>query len=883
VKPRLAPKERARTWGTGNGREPGAPGTGRESGAPECDPRLPTKIVMRLIWLRFVILLFLASGGFGENGADAWLRYAPLDPAVAHQYSRLPASLLVLDDSALMKSAQAELVRGVRGMLGRTLRISDGAPTEAVIVLGTVEQIRKLDAGFDLGGDLAGDGYGLVSAHIEGQAALVVTGASDRGVLYGTFALLRKIAQGQSLDAIREVQNPSAPVRWVNHWDNLDGSIERGYAGRSIFFENRRVRGDLTRAAEYARLLASVGINGCDVSNVNADIHILDPDFIPQLARIAEVFRPYGVQLGVAVNVSMPKEVGGVDTFDPLDPQVASWWERKFDEVYRLIPDFGGVVVKADSEGQLGPSFYGRSPADAANVIARALKPHGGIVFYRAFVYNHHLDWNDRKADRARAAYDIFHPLDGKFDDNVIVQIKYGPIDFQVREPASPLFGGLQKTNEAIELQITQEYTGQQRHTVFLIPMWKEVLDFEMAVGGQHTPVKDIVGRRSFHRPLGGYVGVANVGMSTNWLANHLALANLYGFGRLAWDPNTMSKSIVEEWTKLTFGNDPEVVNRVSTIQLESWPAYERYTGVLGLQTLTNITGPHYGPAPESQEHNGWGQWIRADHEGVGMDRTVATGTGFVGQYSPAVQRIYEPLDKTPDDLLLFFHHVPYTYRLHTGKTVIQTIYDSHYDGAAKAQEFVGMWKPLKGHVDDQRYADVLAQLEYQAGHAIVWRDAINDWFHSMSEIADEKGRVGHHPNRIEAEAMELKGYKEFEPASWEGASGGKGVVCSESAQSCSAQTEFDRAAGVYEVDVEYFDVASGVSQYKLFVGDRLVDSWRADQVLPGKEPSADSSVRHRAKRVALRPGDVIRIEGIPDHDERAPLDYIEVTPSTSE
>ncbi len=340
------------------------------------------------------------------------------------------------------------------------------APAEAAIIVGTVEQVRTLDAGFHPPSDLQADAYALISTQIKGQNALVITGATDRAVLYGAFALLRKIAEGESTSALNEVQQPSAPVRWVNQWDNLDGSIERGYAGRSIFFENRSVRPDLTRATEYARLLASVGINGCNVSNVNADLHILDPDFIPQLARIADVFRPYGVQLGVAVNLSMPKQVGGLDTFDPLDPRVADWWKKKFDEVYRQIPDFGGVVVKADSEGQLGPSVYGRNAAEAANVIAKALKPHGGIVFYRAFVYDHHLDWNNLKADRARAAYDIFHPLDGQFDDNVIVQIKYGPIDFQVREPASPLFGGLEKTNEAVELQITQEYTGQQRHTV---------------------------------------------------------------------------------------------------------------------------------------------------------------------------------------------------------------------------------------------------------------------------------------------------------------------------------------------------------------------------------------------------------------------------------
>ncbi|HKN36619.1 MAG TPA: alpha-glucuronidase family glycosyl hydrolase [Terriglobales bacterium] len=835
---------------------------------------------MQRLSFSFGILFLLASAGLAENGAEGWLRYARLDAATASKYSSLPEVVIVLNNSLLVKTAQAELLRGVHGMLDRTLRVSGGVPRNAAIVVGTVNQVRGLEAGFKPGANLRGDAYALICARLGGQKALVITGATDRGVLYGTFTLLSKIARGESVTALNELQKPSAPVRWVNQWDNLDGSIERGYAGRSIFFENRHVRADLTRAAEYARLLASVGINGCNVSNVNADLHILDSDFLPQLARIANVFRPYGIQLGVAVNVSMPKQVGGLDTFDPLDPRVADWWRAKFSEVYREIPDFGGVVVKADSEGQLGPSVYGRSPTGAANAIARALKPHGGMVFYRAFVYSHHLDWSDLKADRARAAYDIFHPLDGKFDDNVIVQIKYGPIDFQVREPASPLFGGLEKTNEAIELQITQEYTGQQRHTVFLVPMWKEILDFDMGVNGQHTPVKDIVAGRSFHRTAGGYVGVANVGLSTNWLANHLAMANLYGFGRLAWNPNLSSQAIAEEWTKLTLGDDPDVVRKATEIQLASWPAYESYTGVLGLQTLTNITGSHYGPAPESQERNGWGQWIRADCDAVGMDRTIATGTGFIGQYSPMVQKIYESLANTPDELVLFFHHVPYTYKLHSGKTVIQTIYDGHYEGASKAHDFVTIWKSLKGRLDYERFDEVLAQLEYQSGHAIVWRDAINDWFHRISGIADEKGRVAHHPNRVEAEAMELKGYESFEPASWEGASGGAGVLCPASAQSCSAQTRFQGALGRYELDVEYFDVSTGVSQFNVFVGDRVVDRWRADDVLPGRAPSADSSVRRRINGLELHPGDVIRIEGVPDQQDRAPLDYIEVIPA---
>ncbi|MGA8838243.1 MAG: alpha-glucuronidase family glycosyl hydrolase [Candidatus Sulfotelmatobacter sp.] len=820
-----------------------------------------------------------AETGIG-NGNDAWLGYARLQPAASERYRALPATTLSLSDSLVLNTAQAELVRGVTGMLGRTLRIASRVPTESAIVLGTVGQLRNIAPSLHIIEGLRGDAFWLTRGEVGGFRCIIITGASDRGVLYGVFAFLSRIARQQDVFRLNELQQPSALVRWANQWDNLDGTIERGYGGRSIFFENGSVRRPtLTRVSEYARLLASVGINGCVVNNVNADLHILNSDFIPQLARIAEAFRPWGVQLGVAVDLSLPKTAGGLDTFDPLDARVANWWQRKFDEVYRTIPDFGGVVVKADSEGRLGPAFYGRTPAEAANVIARALKPHGGIVFYRAFVYDHHLDWTNLKNDRAKAAYDIFHPLDGKFDENVLVQIKNGPIDFQVREPVSPLFGGLENTNVGIELQITQEYTGQQRHTCFLVPMWKQVLDFDLRVNDRSTQVKDVVAGSRFHRSIGGYIGVANVGLDENWLANHLALANLYGFGRLSWDPNLTSKAIVEEWTQLTFGSDPLVVETVSRIQLASWRAYENYTGPLGLQSLTNILGSHYGPAPESQERNGWGQWIRADERGVGMDRSVATGTGFVGQYSPQVQNLYESVPNTPDDLLLFFHHVSYTFRLHSGKTVIQTIYDLHYDGARQARQFVREWNTLRGHIDDARYRAVLAQLTYQSAHAIVWRDAINDWFHRLSGIPDAAGRVGNHPHRIEAESMELEGYIPVDVTPWEDASGGRAVECATPAQSCTAKYTFAGKPGRYEIDIQYFDQNNGVSKYRVLVGQRLVDEWLGNASLPATEPNGDSSTRRAIRGILLRPGDELRIEGFPDHEERAPLDYLELHP----
>ncbi|MGH7747810.1 MAG: alpha-glucuronidase family glycosyl hydrolase, partial [Candidatus Dormibacteria bacterium] len=426
----------------------------------------------------------------------------------------------MLGQYPVLESAKAELIRGVRGMLGRTLRGDKPLPQESAIILGTVDSLQQAVPPIPGAAGLRDDGFSLSEAKVNGFDCLIITAANDRGVLYGVFTLLSKIARDEKVSQLHEVQQPSAPIRWTDEWDNLDGSIERGYAGRSIFFDRGGVRADLTRAGEYARLLASIGINGCAVNSVNANPHLLDDSFLPQLARIADVFRTWGVRLSISVDMSSPKVIGGLDTFDPADPRVAEWWQKKVDEIYRQIPDFAGFVVKADSEGRLGPATYGRTPADAANVIARALAPHHGIVLYRAFVYNHHLDWRNPKNDRARAAYDIFHPLDGKFDNNVIIQIKYGPIDFQVREPASPLFSGLEKTNEAIELQVTQEYLGQQRHLCFLPPMWKETLDFDMHAGEHPTPVKDIIAGKTFHRPLGGYVAVVNVGMDANWLAH---------------------------------------------------------------------------------------------------------------------------------------------------------------------------------------------------------------------------------------------------------------------------------------------------------------------------------------------------------------------------
>jgi alpha-glucuronidase len=511
-------------------------------------------------------------------------------------------------------------------------------------------------------------------------------------------------------------------------------------------------------------------------------------------------------------------------------------------------------------------------------VVASALAPHGGLLFYRGFVYDHKMDWRNLKNDRARAADDNFRKLDGAFADNAIVQIKHGPIDFQVREPASPLFGTLEKTNEAIELQITQEYFGQARHTVFLVPMWKEALDFDLEARGEGTPVKALAAGKVFKRPAGGFVGVSNVGMDDNWFGNHMSQANLYGFGRLAWNPDLSPEQIIGEWTKQTFGLDPVVADIVNKIQLTSWRTYENYTGPLGLQTLTDIVGNHYGVAVEASERNGWGQWHRADEQGVGMDRTTETGTGYIGQYRKPVAERFESLDTCPDELLVFFHHVPYKYKLRTsGKTVIQYIYDSHYAGAQAVEEYVQAWRKLDGRVDERRYREVLAQLEYQAGQAQVWRDAVNSWFRRMSSIPDAQGRVGNYPGRYEAEAMKFEGYDVRAVTPWEGASGGTAVVCP--AAKCAATLRFDGKAGSYTLRVQYFDQNNGESSYRVFVAGQLVDEWTAADRIPTKKVDSSSSTRRTVGVIPLRPGDEIRIEGAPDGGEQAALDYIELIP----
>ncbi len=810
-----------------------------------------------------------------ETGYDGWLRYPAIpEPEIREQYAQLPAFVQRLSDSAVAKSAEKELVRGVKGMLGRELQVSSETLGQSTILIGTFAELQEFASGQF--GEMPANSFCLKSISDAGKQHILVAGSDEQGILYGTFALLRMIALQKPIDALDTCEQPYAPIRVLNHWDNLDGTIERGYAGKSIFWDHGHIVNDLTRVRDYARLIASVGINGCSINNVNADFRVIDAEHLAEVARVAAVFREWGVQTYISLNFASPREIGGIETFDPMDPASVKFWTDKINEIYAVMPDLGGFVLKADSEGRLGPSEYGRTHADAANVIASASKPHGGKLFYRGFVYNHKMDWRDLSMDRAIAAHDNFHKLDGLFEDNVIIQIKHGPIDFQVREPASPLFSGLAKTNQAIELQITQEYLGQQKHLCYTVPMWQEVLDTNMRADGKQTPVKELVAGKTFSRPAGGFVGVSNVGRDTNWLGHHLAMANLYGFGRLAWNPNLTSREIVAEWTRLTFGHDPKVVETIVNMQMNSWPIYESYTGPLGIGTLTDIIHVHFGPAPESSEHNGWGQWHRANETGVGMNRTQATGTGYIGQYPPELAAKYESLETCPDDLLLFLHHVPYTHILRNGKTVIQHFYDEHYQGADGAKKLADSWESLRGLIDDQRFEEVLTRQLYQADHADVWRDSVCNWFHKLSGIDDKQNRVGHHSDRVEAEHQKLTGYEVTDITPWEAASGSKFVQVAEDGAAGSIGWIFDGKAATYDVAVQYFDEEDGVSQFKLTIAGREVAAWDgSDHVpTPSDKPDSHTSSRKWIRGVELQSGDEIVLTGQADRGERAGVDY---------
>ncbi|MFS0723782.1 alpha-glucuronidase family glycosyl hydrolase [Paenibacillus sp. 1P07SE] len=680
---------------------------------------------------------------YDQPGYHCWLDYRLIkDEQLRNDYAEFGSAFTVLGDSPLRQSAAEELKRALTALLGKEPEVRGPGTEGKAVIAGTWDEIGKTypSVALEPGVDLGEEGYVLQSV----REGIILASAAERGVLYAVFHFLRLLQTGASLDGLNIQERPRNGLRMINHWDNMDGSIERGYAGRSIFYEANRFRQDARRIKDYARLLASVGLHAITINNVNVHHHetkLITEEYLGDVAKVADQFRAYGIRLYLSINYAAPIEIGGLATADPLDEGVQTWWRERCTVIYKHIPDFGGFLVKADSEFRPGPFTYGRDHADGANMLADAIAPYGGRVIWRCFVYNCLQDWRDRSTDRARAAYDHFMPLDGRFRDNVLLQIKNGPMDFQVREPVSPLFGGLERTQHLLELQITQEYTGQQRHLFYLVPQWKAVLDFDTFARGEGSTVAEAASGRMFGQKLGGIAAVTNLGDDANWTGHGLAQANLYGYGRLTWDPGLTAEAIASEWVRMTLGNDDQIERVILEMLLASPEIYESYTAPLGVGWMVN-PNHHYGPNVDGYEYAKWGTYHFADCQGIGVDRTVENGTGYIGQYHKPWSDIYASTETCPDELLLFFHHVPYTHKLHSGKTVIQHIYDTHFEGAERAAGLLGQWDALQAKIEPGLHAGIRERLVHQAEHALEWRDQINTYFYRKSGIADGRGRT---------------------------------------------------------------------------------------------------------------------------------------------
>ncbi len=576
--------------------------------------------------------------------------------------------------------------------------------------------------------------------HTEGNI-LKITASDEKGVLYGVFHLLRLVSTGEEIGDINLCSFPECSLRMLNHWDNLDGSIERGYSGKSFFFQDGEILVN-ERTRDYARLVSSVGINAVVINNVNVfgdATELITDRYREPLSRMSEIFSGYGIRLFLCLNYASPIELGGLESCDPLEPEVKAWWKDRMAYIYKALPDLGGFLIKADSEGRPGPFTYGRTQAEGANMLAEVLKPYGGLVIWRCFVYNCTQDWRDKKTDRARAAYDSFHETDGEYLDNVILQCKNGPVDFQIREPVSPLFGGMKRTNQMLEVQIAQEYTGQQIDLCYLIPMFKEVLDFRTYCGEEKDTVADIICGRTFGNKNTGIAAVCNTGNDKNWTGDDLAAVNLYGFGRLAWDMHLTAEEIACEWIRQTFALSSDNEQKLLGMLLQSRETYEKYSSPLGIGWMVNPSD-HYGPSVDGYEYSRWGTYHRSDHLGLGVDRSDK-GTGYAQQYNEPLASMYNDPETCPEELLLFFHRVEYLAKLKNGKTLIQHIYDTHFEGAEEAFRMADLWDSMEEELDPEVFQRVQHRFALQKKNAREWRDQVNSYFFRKSGIADEKGR----------------------------------------------------------------------------------------------------------------------------------------------
>ena len=675
----------------------------------------PVKAALRL--LAALCALLLAPAAMAEDGYDLWLRYQPVEAEWQARYAPLAQRIVVAGESPGLAAARTELHRGLAGLLGRP---PASTPGEGTILVGTAAApaIAALRLPLER---LGPEGYLIRSVELDGRPGTVIAANSGTGALYGAFALLRLIQTRQPLDRLDVAETPAVPLRLLNHWDNLEGTVERGYAGASIWDWHKLPDYLDPRYTDYARANASIGINGTVLNNVNSNADILTAPFLEKVAGLAGVFRPYGIRVYLSARFSAPMEIGGLKTADPLDPAVRAWWQAKADEIYRHVPDFGGFLVKANSEGQPGPQDYGRSHAEGANMLADALAPHGGAVMWRAFVYS-----NEKPDDRARQAYDEFKPLDGKFRDNVVVQVKNGPIDFQPREPFHPLFGAMEKTPLMMEFQITKEYLGFATHLAYLGTMWEEVLDEKT-----YRPHADSTVASS----LQGFAGVANIGTDRNWSGSHFDQANWYAYGRLAWDPTLSARAVAGEWARMTFSNAPAFVEPAVAMMMASREAVVDYMTPLGLHHLM-ATGHHYGPGPwvDDLGREDWNPtyYHRADRHAVGFDRT-ASGSNALAQYAPEVARRWGSVSTVPEEHLLWFHRLPWEHRMQSGRTLWDEMVLRYGRGVDQVTAMRTQWEGLRPYVDARRHADVAAFLAIQNKEAQWWRDASVAYFQSIA------------------------------------------------------------------------------------------------------------------------------------------------------
>ncbi|MDY6944868.1 MAG: alpha-glucuronidase family glycosyl hydrolase [Pseudomonadota bacterium] len=661
-----------------------------------------------------------------EDGYDLWLRYRPVTAEQRAVYAPATAQLVMPAASPTLAAARSELLRGLNGLLSQAPAAAERVSAAGAMLVGTPQsnpQLAQLDLGLKA---LSPQGYVIRQRRIEGQPAIVIAANDDAGVLYGVFHFLRLLQTQQPLQAFDVSESSRIQLRMLNHWDNLDRTVERGYAGESLWDWHKLPDYLDPRYTDYARANASLGINATVLTNVNANALVLTPAYLHKAAALASVFRPYGIRVFLTARFSAPVEIGGLKTADPTDPAVQKWWQAKVAEIYQIIPDFGGLLVKANSEGQPGPQDYGRSHADGANMLADAVQPFGGVVIWRAFVYSH-----EQPDDRAKQAYDEFVPLDGKFRDNVLVQVKNGAIDFQPREPFHPLFGAMPKTPLAMEFQITKEYLGFATHLAYLGSFWEEVLRADTQRPRKGSTVARIVDGSVHNYARTAIAGVANIGADRNWSGSQFDQANWYAFGRLAWNPMLSSRAIAEEWVRMTFSNDASFVEPAVAMMMKSHEAVVDYMTPLGLHHLMG-RGHHYGPGPwvEGGPRADWTSvyYHRADAKGIGFDRT-RTGSNAVAQYAPAVAAEFSDLERVPERFLLWFHHVPWDYRTRSGRILWDELVYRYTRGVDTVREMGAAWRSLAPFVDAERHAQVAAFLKIQEQEAKWWRDASIAYF----------------------------------------------------------------------------------------------------------------------------------------------------------